>query len=323
MRKSVVSLLAALLVIAALFVVTPWPGVLLIRYIFDKGAAEAATRLEQLVPASIQVTTLAYDDADPDAILDIYRAPNFDPELPTVVWIHGGGFVSGRRSDIENYLKVLAGEGFTVVNVDYTIAPSAHYPSPVRQVNRALEFLTREAGSLGIDASRIVLAGDSAGAQIAAQTAAIIANPAYGELVGVTPGAARDQIVGALLFCGVYDITGLGHGGGILGWFVHVTAWAYSGERNWRDSATFATMSLGPHLTPEFPPAFISAGNADPLAPQSVGIGEGLAAQGVSVETLFFPPDYTPPLGHEYQFDLTTSAGQLVMSRAAAWMRGL
>lgn len=82
-------------------------------------------------------------------------------------------------------------------------------------------------------------------------------------------------------------------------------------------------MSLGPHLTAAFPPAFVSAGNADPLAPQSVGIAEGLAAQGVSVETLFFPPDHTPPLGHEYQFDLTTSAGQLALSRAVAWMRGL
>ncbi|MCJ8156860.1 alpha/beta hydrolase fold domain-containing protein [Sphingomonas sp. LaA6.9] len=41
------------------------------------------------------------------------------------MWVHGGGFVSERRGDLTNYLKVLAGKGFTVVNVDYTIAPEA------------------------------------------------------------------------------------------------------------------------------------------------------------------------------------------------------
>jgi acetyl esterase len=323
MRRPIIIFLAALAAIAASFFVMPWPGVYIIRYIFDQGAAEAAAKLMPLVPGSVQKTTVAYDEGNNDAMLDIYRLPDADVALPTVVWIHGGGFVSGRRGDIENYLKVLAGEGFTVVNVDYTIAPSASYPTPVRQVNRALAFLTREAAGLGINARRFVLAGDSAGAQIAAQTVAIIANPAYGELVGVTAGAGPEQIAGALLFCGVYDIAGLGNGGGILGWFVHVTAWAYSGERNWRESATFATMSLTPHLTADFPPAFISAGNADPLAPQSAGLADVLTAKGVEVETLFFPPDYSPALAHEYQFDLGQKAGQMALSQAADWMRGL
>ena len=323
MRRTVVVFLAVLAVIAAAFIVSPLPGVYFIRFIFDKGAAAASAALEPLVPATISVSTHAYGEEASDEILDIYRAPDFDPALPTVVWIHGGGFVSGRRGDIANYLKILAGEGFTVVNVDYTIAPSATYPTPVRQVTRALEFLTREAGRLDIDPNRIVLAGDSAGAQIAAQTAAIIANPDYGERVGVTSGVGPDQIVGALLFCGVYDITAMGHAGGILGGFVHVTAWAYSGERNWRDSPRFVTMSLTGHLTADFPPAFISAGNADPLAPQSVAIAEALEASGGKVETLFFPPDYTPALAHEYQFDLGVEAGQTALSRATAWMRNL
>jgi acetyl esterase/lipase len=323
LRKAAIIVLATLACIAASFVISPWPGVYLIRVIFDKGAAAAAAKLEAQVPASIQVTTLAYDEADSDAVFDIYRPPDIDPALPTVVWIHGGGFVSGRRGDIENYLKILAGRGFIVVNVDYTIAPSANYPTPVRQVNRALEFLTREAERLDVNASRIVLAGDSAGAQIAAQTAAIIANPAYGDLIGVTPGAAPDQIAGALLFCGVYDIGGLGRGGGFLGWFVHVTAWAYSGDRNWRDSETFATMSLIPHLDRNFPPAFISAGNADPLAPQSTALADALVSNGTDVETLFFSPDHVPPLAHEYQFDLDVEAGRTALDRATAWLRGL
>ena len=61
----------------------------------------------------------------------------------------------------------------------------------------------------------------------------------------------------------------MGEGGGVAGWFVNAAAWAYSGRRDWREDERFRTMSLPPHLTPAFPRTFISAGNADPLEPQS------------------------------------------------------
>jgi acetyl esterase/lipase len=275
------------------------------------------------VPPSIETTSVHYDPADRDAVLDVYRSPQRKPGAVTVVWIHGGGFVSGRRADVANYLKVLAGRGFTVVNVDYTIAPEAIYPTPVRQVNKALAFLRREGRRLGIDADRLVVAGDSAGAQIAAQTAAIVTDPDYARRVGVAAGAAPSQLRGALLFCGVYDITGMGAGGGILGWFVQSTTWAYSGARDWRDAEGFETMSVAPHVTAAFPRAFISAGNADPLGPQSVALAKALKTRGAKVDELFFPKDYAPPLGHEYQFDLDTEAGKLALERAAAWLDGL
>lgn len=325
MRRWITGVLVVAAIVAAAFVLSPWPGVQVIRAIFDKGAAAAAAKLEKHVPAAVTTETLHYDEADPDAMLDIHRAPEPRPGAPTIVWVHGGGFVSGRRGDITNYLKVLAGQGFTVVNVDYTVAPEATYPTPVRQVMRALDFLVRDGGRLGLDTSRLVLAGDSAGAQIAAQTAAVLTNPGYGALAGVEPAAelTPDRLAGVLLFCGVYDITGMGQGGGILGAFVHIAGWAYSGRRDWRQAEDFATINFIPHLGPAFPPAFISAGNADPLGPQSVALAETLKAKGHRVETLFFPADHQPPLGHEYQFDLDGAAGALAMDRAVAWLDAL
>ena len=256
-------------------------------------------------------------------MLDIHRPPSPDADAPVVVWIHGGGFVSGRRSDITNYAKILAGEGFVVANVDYTIAPEASYPQPIRQVLGALAYLGRERAALGLPSTRFVLAGDSAGSQIAAQTAAVLANPDYARLVGVAPDAGPARIVGALLHCGVYDIVGMGRDGGVMGWFVGSAGWAYSGKRDWRGDAQFQTMSLAPHLTAAFPPAFVSVGNADPLGPQSVALADNLRKAGVPVETLFFPKDHQPPLGHEYQFDLDTAAGRLALQRSKAWLRRL
>jgi acetyl esterase/lipase len=296
--------------------------VLLIRALFDQGATAASASLEKHIPPGIETTTHVYDPADPDAVLDIHRGPDPVPGAPVVVWVHGGGFVSGRRQDVENYLKVLAGQGLTVVNVDYTIAPEATYPTPIRQVSAALAFLSREAATLGLDAPRFALAGDSAGAQIAAQTAAVITNPDYAARIGVEPGLDAGRLAGALLFCGIYDITGMGKSGGFFGWFIHQTAWSYSGQRDWRNSADFATMAIPPYLTPAFPPTFITVGNADPLGPQSVALAEALTAKGTSVTTLFFPPDH-PPLGHEYQFDLDSEAGKQALEQAVEWLRTL
>jgi len=309
--------------IAAAFAVSPWPSVMIIRAIFDRGATEASRKLEARVPNTVSTSTYEYDVSDSAASLDIHRPAVLAENGPVVVWIHGGGFVSGQRHDITNYAKILAAEGFVVVNMDYTIAPEAIYPGPVRQVLAALAFLEREQEKLGLPSGMFVLAGDSAGAQLAAQAAAVITNAEYARRVGLEPRIEPDRIVGALLHCGVYDIGGMGRDGGVLAWFVGAAGWAYSGKRDWRADPYFKTMSVSEHVTPAFPATFISAGNADPLGPQSIALATRLKQVGVPTETLFFPPGYTPPLGHEYQFDLQTEAAKLALSRTAAWLRQL
>lgn len=308
----------------AAFLVSPWPSVWVIRAVFDAGARRASDALAARVPAHVRTTAdLHYDPDDPDAVLDIHRGDGATAAGPTVVWFHGGGFISGRRSDVSNYLKILAGRGFVVVNVDYTIAPEAIYPTPIRQANRALAYLAANASRLGLNGGKFVLAGDSAGAQIAAQTAAMLTHPAYARALGIRPGVPAASVAGTLLHCGAYDVTAIGKGGGVLGWFVRSTTWAYSGHRDWRDAPGFADMSIPPHVTAAFPPTFISAGNADPLGPQSVVLADTLKARGVAVTPLFFPADYQPPLGHEYQFDLATEAGTQALDASSAWLREL
>jgi acetyl esterase len=77
------------------------------------------------------------------------------------------------------------------------------------------------------------------------------------------------------------------------------------------------------YVTGAFPPAFVSAGNADPLLSQSLEMAKVLKAAGVRVDTLFFPDDHEPPLPHEYQFNLDTEAGQLALERSLAFLRNV
>lgn len=304
------------------YFISPWPSVILIRAIFDRGASETSSALEKHVPKDVIVrAAIQYDQTDSDAYLDIFRSVNSRANAPTIIWIHGGGFVSGQRADIANYLKVLAGRGFTVVNVDYSIAPQATYPKPVRQVARALVFLNQHAEKLGINPDSFVLAGDSAGAQIAAQTANIITSPSYAADVGIKAPILAEQLKGTLLYCGVYDISQFNQDkSGVLAWFIHTVTWSYSGNRNWRNVIGFDRMSVARHVTPAFPPAFISAGNADPLRSQSVQLDQTLRSKGIAVESHFYPADHTPALNHEYQFNLDSVDGQQALAKSVDWL---
>lgn len=300
------------------FRLSAWPGSMLIRAAFDHGARKASAKLERHLPAKGRVVTgLRFGSGEDGGYLDLYypEAPGAATAgLPAVVWVHGGGWLSGSCADIGNYLRVLASRGVVAVAVEYTVAPGGRYPLPVRQVNRALGFLEGRAGELGIDSSRIVLAGDSAGAQIAAQVALIDRQPEYAEMTGIQPGLARNRVRATLLSCGAYDLD-LAFGSGLQGWFLETALRAYSGSRNFREDETFRLASVHSHADSRFPPTFITAGNRDPLLPHSKRFAERLERLGVPVDELFFPESLSPPLGHEYQFDLDRREGREALDR--------
>src|SRR3954470_14213465 len=184
-RTAALGAVAAVGTIAVAARTTPWPSALALRAVFPRGAARTSTALERHVPRDlVEVVGEAYDIASPDGRLDVFRS-GCDEALPTVVWVHGGAFVSGSKSDVANYLRVLAGRGLATVGVDYSIAPGSRYPTPVKQVSAALAHLVDHADRLGIDPGRVVLAGDSAGAQIAAQVALLVSDAAYASDVGI------------------------------------------------------------------------------------------------------------------------------------------
>jgi len=308
------------------FQVTPWPSALLIRYAFTKDAARVSQALERHVPAGGAARlNERYDPNDSDAYLDIFYPSKVEDSRPTpltVVWVHGGGWVSGSKDQIANYARILAARGFTVVGVNYTTAPAASYPTPVRQINVALSYLAGNAARLHLDPSGFVLAGDSAGAQIAAQVANIVVVPSYAQAMGIAPSLEPPQLVGVVLYCGAYTLRGINLDGR-FGGFLKTVLWSYSGSKNFMTEQRFATASVVDYVTAQFPPTYISDGNADPLLPQSVAFADALASRGVRVERLFFPHDYKPPLLHEYQFDLDTEAGRLALERSTHFLSSL
>jgi acetyl esterase len=96
--------------------------------------------------------------------------------------------------------------------------------------------------------------------------------------------------------------------------------WSYSGTRDFQHNARFmSTINVTEHLTAAFPPVFITAGNADPLLPQSRTMAAALETAGVATESLFYPADHQPPLPHEYQFDVNLDDGRAARDRLVAF----
>ncbi|HSX07453.1 MAG TPA: alpha/beta hydrolase [Candidatus Saccharimonadales bacterium] len=307
-------IIAVLLVIALIlriwFMVSPWPGSLLIRDVFTKGNHKMNAALQKYVPNNIAaVRNLQYRSNDKDASLNVFYPDGTTAPLPTIVWVHGGGWVSGNKDDMDNYLQILANQGFTTVTVNYTIAPEKQYPTPIVQLNAALQYLQQNAQRLHIDDTRLLLAGDSAGSQIVAQTADIITSPSYAATMHIDPTLPASKLKGLLLNCGAYDLA-LPDYSGPFGGFLRTVLWAYSGKKDFLHDPNLATASVVNYLTADFPPSFITAGNADPLLSQSTELAKKLAALGVSTSTLFYPADHQPPLNHEYQFDLDIADGR-------------
>ncbi|HET7715808.1 MAG TPA: alpha/beta hydrolase [Bauldia sp.] len=299
------------------------PTVLEVRKFMNAGGAVAAEALAKHVPAGVAgQRDLRYADAA-NALLDVFYPTNAGEDgkaLPTVVWIHGGAFVAGDKVHVANYLRIVAAQGFTTVGLNYSLAPEARYPTPVEEANRALAYLKENAQSLHIDPERIFLAGDSAGAQIAAQLMNVISSPRYAEEMAITPAIARRALRGVVLFCGPYDPEMLADGG-IFGGFLAVVGEAYFGTADFLDDPRMEEFSIVGNITPEVPPLFISAGNGDPLARHAEALTVTSRNLGVSVMPLLFNQDYAPPLPHEYQFDLDSEAGMLALERMLVFLK--
>lgn len=138
------------------------------------------------------------------SLLDVYYPEGTAKPLPTIVSIHGGGYVYGTKEIYRRYGMDMARRGFAFVNFNYRLAPKWKFPTPLWDTNSVMEWVCMNAARYHLDPSRIILVGDSAGAQLASQYAAIASNPAYAALFHMHVPDITIRAVG--LNCGMYDM---------------------------------------------------------------------------------------------------------------------
>lgn len=102
-------------------------------------------------------------------VLDVYSPMDSDGGgRPIFIWIHGGGWVVGDKSAVDRKPQVLTEQGYVFVAMNYRLLPEVSMEELTSDVAKAVGWVTKNAEQYGGDPSRLVLAGHSAGAQLAA-----------------------------------------------------------------------------------------------------------------------------------------------------------
>lgn len=136
------------------------------------GWDEYRKAFERPYPASMQVSDdiiPPFDDANPTIPIRIYRPDPAAMRSPFILYFHGGGFVKGDLNTSDTIAWGIAElSGAVVISVDYRLAPEHPFPAASEDAYNSLCYLAAQAGQLNLDALRIGVCGDSAGANIAA-----------------------------------------------------------------------------------------------------------------------------------------------------------
>ena len=292
------ALIFAAALIISLF--TPVPVAMLIRLIFTADTSTAPSGFDQIKQQVQIIENLEYPSHLGRNTADVFLPINAKTSVPVVLWVPGGAFVGGGKNDITTYATVLASRGYGVVCMNYMRAPEAAYPSPLLQIGQAYNWLEGKAGEYNFDTSRVIIAGDSAGAHMAAQFIAVQTNPEYASGMGIEPVIASEKLKAALLFCGPYEADRIAGGKDMfMNYLLEQPAWAYFGTSDWRSQYAYQA-TVTNHVTKDFPPAFISDGNTLSFEDHGRALAAALKSKQVAVETYFTPVEQRITV-HEFQ----------------------
>lgn len=230
----------------------------------------------------------------PDVRVLIYRPKNCSGLLPAFLQMHGGGYVLGSAelSGPRN-IGVAADTGCIVASVDYRLSPETRAPGSVEDCYTALRWLKEEAGSLGIDPTRIAIGGESAGGGLAAALALMARDrgevsicfqmliyPMIDDRTGTEP--VRNQHVGEFI------------------WNAESNSFCWSsllGHDPGRDDVSpYCAAARASDLT-GLPPAYIAVGALDLFLDENIDYAQRLLAAGVPTELHIYPGAY-----HGFEF---------------------
>jgi len=202
--------------------------------------------------------------------------------LPVVVYMHGGGWVLGNAATHDRLVRELAvGARAAVAFVEYTPSPEAHYPVAIEQGYATAQRIVREGASRGLDASRMAVAGESVGGNMAAGLALMAkqrGDVQFAQLSMYYP------VTDAAMNTGSYDqfATGYYLSRKLMEWF-----WdAYTSDPTQRAEITASPNQASTEQLAGLPPTFLLVDEADVLRDEGEAFASKLRRAGVPVTTV-------------------------------------
>ncbi|NLW15988.1 MAG: alpha/beta hydrolase [Erysipelothrix sp.] len=304
--RLLIGVLAIVLLLGAFIIYTPYPASYMMKTLFEGGMAVTPENYEEIEKLVTQHEDIDYDSKYKQGNLDIFTPKDVDTALPVILWVHGGAFIGGDKNDIDEYATQISAKGYVVVNMNYQLAPGAQYPEQIEQMAEVYKFMTQNKDKYRMDLDSLFIAGDSAGAHMAAQFTMVQTDAAYAKDVNIQPVVLKDTIKGTMLLCGPYDLeklSDLGGGNKVLSFFLDRAAWAYLGKKNWKEDPKLELLSITNHVSKDFPSSFITDGTTGTFTAHGLSLVDKLESLGVSVDAVFYD-EAGLELPHEYQFQM-------------------
>ena len=217
-----------------------------------------------------------------DSKLDIYKRRDATGPQPTLIFIHGGGWVDGTKERVVLSIFPWLEMGWNVVNVEYRLARVALAPAAVEDCLCALRFIATQAKTYDIDTTRLVVTGESAGGHLALTTGMI---PETAGLDRQCPGAPLPKLAAIIDWYGITDVNDLLDGPNRK---TYAVAWLGS-----LPNAADIARRVSPltYVRAGLPPILAIQGDADPTVPyqHSVRLTEALTKAGVQNQLVTIP----------------------------------
>ena len=208
---------------------------------------------------------------------EIYR-PQSTTLLPALLYLHGGAFCFGSCEDPRQLVRRIAAAGFVVCSVEYGLAPERPFPWAVEDAVYAARWLAAEAERFGGKPGTIAVAGDSAGANLAAAAIGYLTGGLTAELDEGDLAGRSVVFSAALLLAGIYDFRALIRRGGVDPALVLFFNQAYLGSSYLRHHESPLASPILATTLGSFPPVFLAARSDDPLLPQTLAMVRASAA---------------------------------------------
>ena len=220
------------------------------------GRAAAIEPVHQDVP---------YATVDGSALkLDLYLPTGLvKPKL--IVWVHGGAWRSGSKSDVP--IRGLRDAGFAIASVDYRLSPVAPFPAQVHDIKAAIRFLRAKEKDYGYDAKQIAIAGSSAGGHLAALVGVSNGHAELEGMVGEHLGQSSD-VQAIVSFFGMSNLTTILSQSTPHGLKVRVPALELLLDGQPEEKTELARLASPVfHVDANDPPLLLIHGDQDPQAP--------------------------------------------------------
>ena len=245
------------------------------------------------------------DDSNTMHQLNLYYPKNYDCEkdgtLPTVIDIHGGGWMHGDKELNQRYCEYLALQGYCVMGMSYTLLPNTDLRGMIQDIFASIHWLEKHGAIRGFDLSKVLLTGDSAGGHLTSLVLCIQQSAKLQKIYDVKP--FKFKFTAAAICNGVCEMHDIYSFVPKLSKSVDKEmSKMYLGKAGkkapWKDYMSFSQVVKE---TSDLPPIMVISSESDPFYEQTQWLINTLKKYECQFETLIWKKEDGVHLGHVFQ----------------------